>query len=73
MSGQPHTDLAAGTVDYFEDRVTYQEDPDPLRACWIVGDDQPRAGELLDFQRAAQPAVRQGRLQHRRARVRPPR
>ncbi len=47
------TDLAADIVDYFEDRVTYQEDPDPLRARWTVGDDQPRAGELLEFQRAA--------------------
>lgn len=49
------TDLAADIVDYFEDRVTYQEDPDPLRARWTVGDDQPRAGELLEFQRAAHP------------------
>jgi len=49
------TELAATIVDYFEERVTYQDDPDPLRALWTVGDDQPRAGELLDFQRAAHP------------------
>jgi len=54
------TDLAAGIVDYFEDRVTYQEGPDPLRARWTVGDDKPRAGELLDFQRAAHPQCAEG-------------
>ena len=47
------TDLAATIVDYFEDRVSYQDDPDPLRVRWTVGDDQPRAGDLLEFQRAA--------------------
>jgi len=45
--------LAAGIVDYFEDRVSYQDDPDPDRATWHVDEYRPRGTELVEFERAA--------------------
>ena len=46
------TALGAEIVDYFEDRVGYQNDPDPDRAVWTVGEHRPGGQELLDFERA---------------------
>jgi type III restriction enzyme len=47
------TTLAANIVDYFEDRVGYQDDPDPERTTWKVDEYRPRGKEMIDFQRAA--------------------
>jgi type III restriction enzyme len=49
------TSLAAQIVDYFEDRVGYQDDPDPERANWMVDGYRPRGQEMVDFERAAHP------------------
>jgi type III restriction enzyme len=45
--------LAAKIVEFFEDRVGYEDDPDPERAIWVAGEHRPRGPELLDFQHAA--------------------
>jgi type III restriction enzyme len=45
--------LAAEVVEYFEDRVGYQPDPDPDRHEWVVGEYQPRGKDMIDFDRAA--------------------
>ncbi|MFZ0710749.1 MAG: hypothetical protein WAM53_11970 [Terrimicrobiaceae bacterium] len=45
--------LAAEIVDYFEDRVGYQDDPDPDRSIWKVDEYRPRGREMVDFSRAA--------------------
>jgi type III restriction enzyme len=47
------TALAAGIVDHFEDRVGYQDDPDPDRKLWKIDEYRPRATEMVDFERAA--------------------
>jgi type III restriction enzyme len=47
------TTLAANVVDYFEDRVSYQDDPDPERAIWKIGEYRPRGSEMIGFQRGA--------------------
>lgn len=47
--------LAAEAVEFFEDRVGYQDDPDPDRATWTLGEHRPRSSELIDFDRAAHP------------------
>lgn len=44
---------AAEIVDYFEDRVGYQQDPDPERSVWTVEEYRPRGKDMVDFQRAA--------------------
>lgn len=46
-------ELAAQIADYFEERVDYQENPDPDRATWEVGDYLPRGRDTYDFKRAA--------------------
>lgn len=48
--------LAAEVVDYFEDRVAYQEDPDPDRATWTVDEYRPRGEEMVEFEHATHPA-----------------
>ncbi len=45
--------LAASIVDYFEDRVGYQEDPDPDRATWNIDEYRPRGKEMIPFDHAA--------------------
>jgi type III restriction enzyme len=45
--------LAADITEYFEDRVSYQPDPDPERSDWIVGEYRPRGKDMIDFDRAA--------------------
>jgi type III restriction enzyme len=45
--------LAAEVVEYFEDRVGYQLDPDPDRGEWVVGEYRPRGKEMIEFDRAA--------------------
>jgi len=50
------TTLAANIVDYFEDRVGYQDDPDPDKATWTIDEYRPRGKEMLDFERAAHPS-----------------
>lgn len=47
--------LAADAVEFFEDRVTYQSDPDPDRAIWVLGEHRPRSSDHIDFDRAAHP------------------
>jgi type III restriction enzyme len=47
------TTLAARIVDFFEDRVGYQEDPDPDRATWVVDEYRPRSEDMMSFDRAA--------------------
>jgi type III restriction enzyme len=47
------TVFAAKIVDYFEDRVEYQEDPDPDRAMWTVDEYRPRSEDMAPFDRAA--------------------
>jgi len=46
-------ELATQIGDHFEDRVDYQEDPDPDSATWTVGDYHPRGRETYDFKRSA--------------------
>jgi type III restriction enzyme len=53
MAQENLTDLAARTVDYFEDQVSYQDDPDPERAIWKIDEYRPRSKEMYDFRRAA--------------------
>ena len=45
--------LAAEVVEYFEDRVGYQPDPDPDRKVWLAGEYRPRGTDMIDFERAA--------------------
>jgi type III restriction enzyme len=40
-------------VEYYEDGVEYQDDPDPDTATWILGEHRPRGKDLLTFARAA--------------------
>jgi type III restriction enzyme len=47
------TALAAEIVDYFEDRVDYQDDPDPERETWKIDEYRPRGTEMLTFDRTA--------------------
>jgi type III restriction enzyme len=49
------TTLAATIVDYFEDRVGYQDDPDPDKTTWKIGEYRPRSKDMIDFDRAAHP------------------
>jgi type III restriction enzyme len=49
------TTFAAQIVDYFEDRVGYQEDTDPDRAIWRIDEYRPRGQEMVDFERSAHP------------------
>lgn len=44
--------LAAEIVDYFEDRVTYEDDPDSRRRIWEPDEYRPRGEQLHDFHRA---------------------
>ena len=50
------SDLAAKAVEHFEDKVSYQDDPDPERALWKVAEYRPRGKELYEFSRAAHKA-----------------
>jgi type III restriction enzyme len=50
------TALAARIVDFFEDRVEYQEDPDPDRETWVVDEYRPRSEDMVPFERAAHAA-----------------
>jgi type III restriction enzyme len=47
------TTLAASCVDYFEDRVGYEDDPDEDRAIWKIDEYRPRGKEMWNFERAA--------------------
>jgi type III restriction enzyme len=47
------TTLAARIVDFFEERVDFQEDPDPEKATWKVGEYRPRSKEMYEFDRGA--------------------
>jgi type III restriction enzyme len=47
------TTLAANIVDHFEDRVGYQDDPDPDRATWKIDEYRPRGKDMVSFDRAA--------------------
>jgi type III restriction enzyme len=42
-------------VDHFEDRVAYQDDPDPDRKTWKIDEYRPRSSEMIDFERSAHP------------------
>ncbi len=47
------TDLGASIVEQFEDRVDYQEDPDPEKATWRIDEYRPRGKAMYDFVKAA--------------------
>jgi type III restriction enzyme len=47
------TGLAARIVDYYEERVEYEENADPDRMTWAVGEYRPRSEDLISFARAA--------------------
>ena len=47
------TELAAATADHYEDRVTYDTDPDPDLATWVVAPHRPRTSDLVTFDHAA--------------------
>jgi type III restriction enzyme len=47
------TSLAAEIVDYFEERVGYQDDPDPDCAIWKIDEYRPRGQDMVSFDRAA--------------------
>ncbi len=53
MAQENLTNLAAWIVDYFEDHVGYQDDPDPERATWKVDEYRPRGKDMYEFDRAA--------------------
>lgn len=58
------TASANGVADYYEDRVTYDEDPDPDFATWAAGEHRPRNGDLVTFKHAAHPRYSRGNLNH---------
>jgi type III restriction enzyme len=45
--------LAARIVDYYEQRVDYEEDPDSERLTWTVSEYRPRSEDMISFARAA--------------------
>lgn len=45
--------LADTAADFYEDRVTYDSDPDPDLATWQATEHRPRTAELADFENAA--------------------
>ncbi len=45
--------LAGHIVDYYEDRVEYEENPDPDRMIWSIGEYRPRSEDMISFARAA--------------------
>lgn len=47
------TQLADAAADHYEDRVTYDTDPDPDVATWSVTDHRPRNSDFLPFRNAA--------------------
>jgi type III restriction enzyme len=47
--------LAAEIVDYYEDRVTYEDDPDSDRVIWEPDEYRPRGEQLHDFDHAVHP------------------
>ncbi|HEV7944034.1 MAG TPA: hypothetical protein VGP17_14695 [Solirubrobacteraceae bacterium] len=47
------TAIAARIVDYYEQRVEYEPDPDPERLTWTIGDYRPRSEDMISFVRAA--------------------
>lgn len=47
------TALAARIVRYYEQRVEYEEDPDPDRLTWRVSEYRPRSEDMIPFARAA--------------------
>jgi type III restriction enzyme len=46
-------EFANTVADYYEDRVTYDPDPDPDLATWMVDDHRPRTSDLVPFEQAA--------------------
>lgn len=42
-------DLSDTVAEYFEDRVTFELDPDPSRSTWAVGEYRPRGPEMVPF------------------------
>ena len=40
-------------MDYYEERVAYEENPDPDRATWVVDEYRPRSEDMVTFDRAA--------------------
>ena len=45
--------LADDAANYYEDRVTYDSDPDPDLATWNAGPHRPRTAEMVVFPHAA--------------------
>jgi type III restriction enzyme len=50
------TALAARIVDYYEQSVEYEEDPDPDRLTWTGSEYRPRSEDMISFARAAHAA-----------------
>jgi type III restriction enzyme len=48
-------DVGVRVVDHYEAAVEYQDDPDPDKATWTLGDHRPRGSEPMPFTRAAHP------------------
>lgn len=46
-------DLADSVALFYEDRVTYEEDPDPDRATWRIAEHRPRSKKRIEFLFAA--------------------
>jgi type III restriction enzyme len=45
--------LADEVADHYEDRVSYDTDPDPERATWIAQEHRPRNSDMLPFKCSA--------------------
>lgn len=54
--------LAEDVACFYEDRVTYDQDPDPDVATWIAGEHRPRTGSLKVFNNAAHDSYSSGNL-----------
>jgi type III restriction enzyme len=49
-------ELARTVALYFEDRVDYQDDPDPDESIWRIAPHRPKSGDLVPFTHAAHDA-----------------
>jgi type III restriction enzyme len=56
------TALANDVADYYEDRVTYDANPDSDLATWSVGPHRPRTADMVSFDRAAHRYYSRGNL-----------
>jgi len=45
-------EISSQVAAFYEDRVRYEEDPNPDGSIWYVGEHRPRSGELISFSNA---------------------